>query len=387
MSDRYLSPNTRKSEKWSASVCEHERKPSQCVSTSSRVGSGGGEVFSLPPSPEARPVAEVGVSRGGVSSCGGEFSPATAESARRQRPPAREGTCEVSDTGGRCRREALGLSSSAYLRAGRWEVEWWEGADLVTLRPKLDCGPVAEKGFTSYGGGPRGAIRGLSSAARRRMRKVLNTIRREEWCRGIEITLTFPDCPEEAWAKQRFRAFRDRLRRLFPEHAGFWKMEYQKRGSVHFHLLVLGIEFVAHEWVARSWFEVVGSGSRAHLEAGTQTRRIRSVAQARSYVAKYVSKGVDGDRPGCGRFWGTWGPLSVYQGKAQRSIEHSATIASLARVVDGHRRAVSRLGRVDLRRRVRRSRRRKEWKTRGTYWLCPGEVVGRLLGPAPWSRS
>jgi hypothetical protein len=49
------------------------------------------------------------------------------------------------------------------------------------------------------------------------------------------------------------------LRREFSGCSAIWKLEPQKRGAPHFHLLVWGIAFLHYQRLARRWFEIVGS--------------------------------------------------------------------------------------------------------------------------------
>jgi hypothetical protein len=106
------------------------------------------------------------------------------------------------------------------------------------------------------------------------------------------LTLTYP----AVWAldgvtwKRDKAAFERRLERAFPKAGWYWRLEYQRRGAPHYHLLVFGVDFIAHEWLARAWYEVVGSGDADHLRAGTSIERVRSGRGVRRYAAKYVAK-------------------------------------------------------------------------------------------------
>jgi hypothetical protein len=130
--------------------------------------------------------------------------------------------------------------------------------------------------------------------------------------RGILfITLTYPaDFPGE-WTewKRHLDVWLHRVVRKFPRAAGVWKLEPQQRGAPHFHLLVLGVPFIAGTWLSRTWFEVVGSGDVRHLRAGTNVQLARSHKGVLAYAAKYTSKSdalPPGWRGGVGRFWGVF---------------------------------------------------------------------------------
>jgi len=68
------------------------------------------------------------------------------------------------------------------------------------------------------------------------------------------------------------------------------ELEYQQRAP-HFHLVVMGVPFLARQWLSRAWYQIVGSDDPRHLRAGTQVQRCKSTRKAhQSYAAKYVAK-------------------------------------------------------------------------------------------------
>lgn len=121
-------------------------------------------------------------------------------------------------------------------------------------------------------------------------------------------------------------AFWRRLRNDYA-HFGpsvFWVKEFQKRGAVHFHLVV-GWRREPHlvqyrKWVARAWNEIAEPGDTLHWMAGTNVEEVRieeadGVRKFVFYVAKYLSKAqqkrlIDresGELMPTGRMWGTFG--------------------------------------------------------------------------------
>jgi len=79
---------------------------------------------------------------------------------------------------------------------------------------------------------------------------------------------------------------------------------------------LFGVPFLPHEWVAKAWWQVVGSGDPDHKAAGTSIRQFYSAKHAMRYCAKYVAKvvptvasldGADGIHYAeVGRWWGVW---------------------------------------------------------------------------------
>ncbi len=145
------------------------------------------------------------------------------------------------------------------------------------------------------------------------------------------LTLTYPG-NGDAWlrAKDHLRALAARInRRVRAEESGrpgrggeaqpfslFWFVEFQRRGVAHFHC------FCTHrlpkDWLARAWYEIVGSGDERHRSAGTRIETIRAGRNGTiSYAKKYARKQEQKTLPdmlkdqGFGRFWGIIGSRRV----------------------------------------------------------------------------
>ena len=94
------------------------------------------------------------------------------------------------------------------------------------------------------GGGIRARVRGFSRESRRNLLRRLASINRSAFRafkgRLISITLTYPhkypEYPEVC--KNHLKALRRRLQRKFGEFASFWRLGIQRRGALHFHLLL-----------------------------------------------------------------------------------------------------------------------------------------------------
>jgi len=180
--------------------------------------------------------------------------------------------------------------------------------NLFASRVKVDIPSLAHGG-----GGLRGKVKTFSAASRRRLRDTCHSIRRDAL--PVFVTLTYPgEFPRDAgtWKRQ-LDNFSRSLHRIGRGRLGaIWKLEPQRRGAPHFHLLVWGVRNLKRfrQWLALSWYRIVGSGDVRHFRAGTQADQIRSYKGVTSYCSKYMGKLIDEgeaaaygwDEPG--RFWG-----------------------------------------------------------------------------------
>lgn len=182
---------------------------------------------------------------------------------------------------------------------------------------------VEASGLASVGGGLRGAITKFSAASRKRMLELLAKIQLS-FDGAVFVTLTYPGQYSSDWKrwKRDLDVFLKRLLTRFPDAAGIWRLQPQKRGAPHYHLLIWGISWhylVLRRWIAQVWYDVVGSGDERHLIVGTQCDLVKSRRHAAFYVSKYVAK-VDeaiwsdpetGEFFNVGRWWGRFGKLPV----------------------------------------------------------------------------
>jgi hypothetical protein len=121
------------------------------------------------------------------------------------------------------------------------------------------------------------------------------------------VTLTYPaNWPPSApeW-KAHLDAFDKRFHRKYPDGHYYWKLEPQKRGAPHFHLLVFGPERIDRKWLKDAWFEIVGSNDVHHWHFGAYEQKLKSWKQVGAYCSKYCAKTIEDDSWGePGRYWG-----------------------------------------------------------------------------------
>lgn len=153
---------------------------------------------------------------------------------------------------------------------------------------KAKCHGVPDR--KQYGSG-RSSIKEFSAKSRKNM---LDTVSRLDWLVPAQfITLTYHDNVRNAKrAKRDLRAFLKRIFRRYGSVASLWKMEPQKRGAWHFHLIVFQLPYISKKEILAHWRAVAGDISITQVKI----EPIQSAKKARSYTAKYCAKPITRDR-------------------------------------------------------------------------------------------
>lgn len=134
------------------------------------------------------------------------------------------------------------------------------------------------------GASKRGRVKSFSQKSRLRLMRLLARVRIKK-VRATFITLTFRGYPSNAEAKRCLHAFLEHIRRHFPKASAVWRMEYQERGSTHFHLLAFDIPYWHWEEILSAWKSITGQNV-----ARVDVRLVRSRRGVQSYVSKYIAK-------------------------------------------------------------------------------------------------
>jgi hypothetical protein len=161
------------------------------------------------------------------------------------------------------------------------------------------------------------------------MRMQLARVDQKQCGRAVFGAMTYPlEFPySDEVFKSHLDSFGKRFLRAYPDAGFFWKLEFQKRGAPHFHIIAFRVAAnpnelrVFQQWLARSWFDVVASGDRKHLAAGTSAELLRSQFAMMRYCGGYVSKD-DQTLVGrtVGRYWGIVGRRNIPFGPAQETL-------------------------------------------------------------------
>jgi hypothetical protein len=174
------------------------------------------------------------------------------------------------------------------------------------IRPGIQLVPN-RNGF----GGQRGAVREFSQRSRLNLSE---TVRNTEIIWGSMACLSYPvEFPADGrLVKKHLRAFLEAMKRRYgPAVAYLWFLEFQKRGAPHIHILCGHLVEVDREWLAATWFRIVGSADPKHYRVHChekQWQEIYSEDGCERYVAKYAHKTFQKEVPegfeNVGRFWG-----------------------------------------------------------------------------------
>lgn len=155
-------------------------------------------------------------------------------------------------------------------------------------------------------------IRTFSKEARQNMMYTISKIRRD--CLPSFVTLTYPkvfsDDPK-VWKKD-LHVFTMRLGRSFPDVAGIWKLEPQRRGAPHYHLLLWNVPMEElRDYIPQAWNDVVAPGDVEHLRWHKGNignincvQEVHTQKAMYQYVTKYINKAAAEDWQKVGKWWG-----------------------------------------------------------------------------------
>ena len=202
----------------------------------------------------------------------------------------------------------------------------YDGDDPVLARVRGIPGAVAS------GGGIRGKIIRFSPEAQKRLHllciRFLAGIAKTNG--ATHVTLTFGrdggfDCSA---SKRALKIFRQRFERAHPATPYIWVVELQRRGAVHFHLLIAEVftsEEVDH--LSAAWVDVAGlSGSAPEdrLDFGLNAQEVDTSAvpvRLAAYLGKGMSKLTGKER--APHWKGHW------YGKSNIKSDHLAPVVSI----------------------------------------------------------
>jgi hypothetical protein len=161
------------------------------------------------------------------------------------------------------------------------------------------------RGLPRIGGGRRGSIWGLSDASARRLIFAAKN-HPDPWLVWWRAGYPSEFPMDGKVCKRHLDRLLKRFRRAFPDGSYLWVQEWQERGALHYHGL-FDVE-IEGDWLAKAWYEIVGSGDENHLYYGTKSGLVYDEHGVVMYLSKYLSKRDQKEAPPgfkhVGRFWG-----------------------------------------------------------------------------------
>jgi len=218
------------------------------------------------------------------------------------------------------------------------------------------------------GGGKRGDIQVFSAESRFRLFRLIHKL---EFSQVTFCTLTYPkDFPTEAKVyKGHLKEYHRRFDKKYGPIPGVWRLEYQKRGAPHYHIMYLDCPFIPIDDWCNLWADVVGSSDPNHRKIGVDVKLVTGGKESKlvcHYLAKYVAK-TDNRLKDCilikpGRWWGKWNiaepsPIEI------QVLDYEAEIITAA-LLDGQKAQV--------------------WRP-ADYSIC--SVMGETMGTAEFRKS
>lgn len=156
----------------------------------------------------------------------------------------------------------------------------------VTFQGKFVQAKLINQNKQPFKRGKRSVITDFSKGSRGRLFDLFNKF--EVKHAATFVTLTYPDCSRTAGeAKRNLRTFFKRIERMYPKHkiCGVWRMEFQERSAIHFHIVFFKLPFIPKERIQETWGDITASD-----RPFTRIERIFSHKKIINYVAKYVGK-------------------------------------------------------------------------------------------------
>ena len=122
-------------------------------------------------------------------------------------------------------------------------------------------------------------------SAKSRLRLLQVTARLKPDVSGLFITFTYrQNMQDHQRAKYHLDLMLRWLKYNYPQAAFVWRMEYQARGAIHFHILAFNVKFIDAQELTTHWQSVSYDQSYPDVE------RIQNRRKALYYVSKYTAK-------------------------------------------------------------------------------------------------
>jgi len=201
-----------------------------------------------------------------------------------------------------------------------YEVFW----NVLKVKVRRPLKRISESGRSWR----RGLTIGFSRPSQNRLTELIRMVARDDV--PYLLTLT-PECnmQDSRIFKRWLHRFHREFSRQYPDTPVVWRLEFQKRGAFHYHLLIwydddpcaprLGFE--DELWIKNTWMNITGANSPSAFERGAQLldpMNKKDAPKIINYMAKVrmeIDPLVEGhtvkgnqirDDIHTGRYWGVW---------------------------------------------------------------------------------
>lgn len=167
----------------------------------------------------------------------------------------------------------------------------------------------------------RGDVRQFSESSRKRLLRIFSRIQISNYKAMHFVTLTY----HEAWREadhnpqKDLNSFLQSLRDKYESIDYIWRLEFQKRGAPHYHLIIMFpngtkapkySEFL--KYCVSSWHRIADPESDDHAAFGVQGAQLNDYRMAFAYCSKYSAKEESSNEfEYKGRRWGTSTTLAL----------------------------------------------------------------------------
>ena len=139
--------------------------------------------------------------------------------------------------------------------------------------------------------------------------------------RVVFLTLTFHYTHSASKTKASFKRFLAYLAYHYPQTSGVWRVEFQKRSTPHYHLILIDLPFWKHSELRATWMKCTRED-----KSGARIEWIHSERMCMFYVSKYCAKTYDeesitlfinapyqqkGEEKWTGRIWGVINKVAI----------------------------------------------------------------------------
>lgn len=165
-----------------------------------------------------------------------------------------------------------------------------EGVEITAQGSLLTVKPYREFSlFDNNNATTRGRVSEFSSKSRKRLLELVAKlqigVRKGYRSNTTFLTLTTKKIYHPADFKPLMFTWLKRLSRKAPSMSGVWRIEYQKRGATHVHLILFQAPYINKDWIQESWGEVINQE-----RPFTRIERVRNHQAVINYASKYIAK-------------------------------------------------------------------------------------------------